>query len=104
MSNEIKIQVCDVEVTVKSVSGKFAMICTTISFAKGGQVVKEIDPRDIKRFVRPENRATILDAVKATEAAVAASDEHKANMERQADLDKIDDHQERMARVMAVQG
>lgn len=104
MSNEIKIMVGEVEVTVKSVSGKFAYIVTSLIFRKGGVVVKEASARDLERFVRPENRPAILEAIKATEAAVAASEEHKANVARQAGLDEIDAHHAHMARTMSVQG
>lgn len=104
MGNEIKIMVGEVEVTVKSVSGKYAHIITSLIFARGGKVIKEASDRDLDRFVRPENRPAILEAIKATRAAVEASDEHKASVSRQAGLDEIEVHQDRMARTMSVQG
>lgn len=104
MNNEIKIMVGDVEVTIKSASGKYAHIITNLIFAKGGKVVKEASDRDLERFVRPENRPAIIEAIKTTKAAVEASEEHKASVARQDGLDEIDAHQDRMARTMSVQG
>ena len=104
MSAEAKVKIGEVEVNVKSVSGRYAMIVTTLTFVKAGKVVKECGVYDLSRFVRPESRPAILDAIKSTEAAVKSSDEHKAAAIREREIEGVCDHQDRMARVMALQG
>ena len=98
-----------------------------ISFAKGGKVVKTALASEIDACVRPENR----EAVKALAATVkvreitrdamisAESTEERICREAQerrdnrsdaekaahdAELDEVEAHQARMARVMSVQG
>lgn len=104
MSNTQKITVGEIEITVSSVSGKFAKIVTTLTFAKGGKVVKEAYARDLDRLVRPENRAVVAEAIKSTESAVEVSVEHRAAIVRQAKLDACDDSYDMITRTMAVQG
>lgn len=99
MNNTININ--GIEITVSSVSGKFAKIVTTLTFRKDGKIVKECSSIDLDRFVRPENRAAVQVVIDATRAAVAETAEHKASVARQAELDACDDSYEAICRAMA---
>ena len=100
MSNTININ--GIEITVSSVSGKFAKIVTTLTFRKDGKTVKECSSFDLERFVRPENRAAVQAVIDATRAAVAESDEHKASVARHAELDRLDDGYDTIHKAMAL--
>lgn len=100
MSNTININ--GIEITVSSVSGKFAKIVTTLTFRKDGKVVKECSAMDLDRFVRPENRAAVRAVIDATRTAVAETSEHKASIARQAELDACDDSCETIRKAMAL--
>ena len=98
------VKIGEVEIEVSSVSGKYAMIVTTLTFRKAGAVVKVASSSDLDRFVRPENRDMVRAAINETRAAVETTEEHTAAKVRQSGLDSVDDHQGRMAHTMAVQG
>ena len=104
MTNTIKVQINEVEVEVTSISGSCAQIVTSLVFRKAGKVIKEASAHDVERFVRPENRAAVVDAINATKAAVAASDEHKTAAAKEAGVSDAYAHADRMSRTMAVQG
>lgn len=96
------ISINGIEITVSSVSGKFATIVTTLTFRRDGKVVKECSALDLDRFVRPENRAAVQTVIDATRAAVAETSEHKASAARQAELDACDDSYETIRKAMAL--
>ena len=98
------VKIGEIEIEVSSVSGKYAMIATTLTFRKAGAVIKVASNLDLDRFVRPENRNIVRAAINETRAAVEASEVHAVNKARQAGLDSIEAHQDRMGRIMAVQG
>lgn len=98
------VKIGEIEIEVSSVSGKYAMVVTTLTFRKAGAVVKVASSLDLDRFVRPENRDTVRASINETRAAVEASEEHATAKARQAGLDSVEAHQDRMVGVMAVQG
>lgn len=104
MTNTIKVKINEVEIEVTSVSGSCAQIVTSLVFRKAGKIVKEASAHDLERFIRPENRAVVIDAINATKTFVAASDEHKTAAAKEAGVSDAYVHAGRMAHTMAVQG
>lgn len=103
MSNSININGIEISATAMTVNCGMS-IAVDLTMSRDGKTIKTCSSLDAARFVRPESLSMVLALVDATRAAHAATEAHIAEVARYADVDAVCDHQDRMDRIMAVQG